>query len=199
MLRIAVTGGIACGKSRMALYLQSCSISVCDADDLAHAAFEPGTEVYYRVIDEFGAGIVDDKGIIDRKKLADIVFSDSSKLAELNKLVHPVVEHEISKWINVREQAGDKIAVVVIPLLFEAGMDGGWDAVVCVGCPPDLQQKRVMARGINVNECRRRIDAQMSIAEKMERSDFVIWNDGSEILFERKIDDVLKRIQEKTR
>ena len=198
MLRIAVTGGIACGKSRMALYLRSCSISVCDADDLAHAAFEPGTEVYYRVIDEFGSDIVSDKGIIDRKKLADIVFSDSSKLAELNKLVHPVVEHEISKWINVREQAGDKIAVVVIPLLFEAGMDGGWDAVVCVGCPPGVQQKRLMARGLDLNECRQRVNAQMSVEDKMERSEFVIWNDGSEILFEERIDDVFKRIREKT-
>jgi dephospho-CoA kinase len=198
MLRIAVTGGIACGKSRMALYLQSCGVPVCDADDLAHAAFDIGRTVYNDVVEKFGAGITDDSGTIDRSKLAAIVFGDSSKLKELNKLVHPAVEKEISKWLSAREAAGDKAAVVIIPLLFEAGMDRGWDAVICVGCPPDVQLQRLMARGLDIEQCRHRIDAQMSLDNKMEKSDFVIWNDGSEILFEKRIDDIFKRIQEKT-
>jgi len=198
MLRIAVTGGIACGKSRMALYLRSCGISVCDADDLAHEAFEPGRAVYNDVVEKFGVGVVAEDGIIDRKRLADIVFGDRSRLEVLNRLVHPAVEREISKWLNAREEAGDSIAVVIIPLLFEAGMDHGWDAVICVACPPDLQLQRLMQRGLDVEQCRLRVDSQMSMDEKMKRSEFVIQNDGSEILFEKRIDDILKRIQEKT-
>ena len=197
MVRIAVTGGIACGKSRMALYMESCGISVCEADELAHTALSPDTKVYAGIIDAFGEGILDEAGQIDRRKLGEVVFEDRGKLARLNALVHPYVKEKISNWIADQERLGQKMAVVIIPLLFEAGMESGWDAVICVGCHPDVQQKRLIGRGLSIEECRQRIAAQMPQSDKIKNSDFVIWNDGSESLFEQKIDDVLEMIQEK--
>jgi len=197
MVRIAVTGGIACGKSRMALYMESRGISVCEADELAHMALSPYTKVYADIIDAFGDGVLDEVGQIDRRKLGGIVFENRGKLELLNALVHPYVKDRISNWIVEQDCLGRKLAVVIIPLLFEAGMESGWDAVICIGSDPDVQQKRLIERGFSVEECRQRIAAQMPLDDKIKKSDFVIWNNGSESEFENKIDDVLEMIQEK--
>lgn len=197
MVHIAVTGGIGCGKSRLALYLQSCHIPVCEADELAHIALARGSKVYVDVVDEFGAGILDVYGEIDRSQLADIVFGNVKKLEILNELVHPGIKEAIARWLESEQKSGESIAVVIIPLLFEAGMDSGWDAIISVGCSDDIQQKRLMGRGLSKNQCRQRILAQIPIAEKMKQSDFAIWNDEDEASFEKKIEDVFKMIQER--
>jgi len=197
MVRIAVTGGIACGKSRVALHLQSRGIAVCEADTLAHRALASGGAAYRSVVSAFGNAILAEAGEIDRGKLGDIVFADPGRLAELNRLVHPTVKADIEDWFAGLEGRDCRLAVVVVPLLFEAGMASGWDAVICVGCSPDVQQARLMARGFDEEACRLRIAAQMTLTEKMKKSDFEIWNDGSVEQLEERVDDVLRSIQER--
>jgi dephospho-CoA kinase len=197
MVRIAVTGGIACGKSRMAEYLEACGIPVCDADAVAHRVLEPGGEAYAEVVEAFGPRVLGGDGEIDRVALGEIVFSDPRQMARLNGLVHPAVKAKIGHWLDAQTALLTPRVAVVAPLLFEAGMAEGWDAVVCVGCSPALQQSRLMERGIDAEGCVRRIEAQMGLAQKMAQSDFVIWNETSVAALEQQIDDVLKAIEER--
>lgn len=197
MVQIAVTGGIACGKSRVALHLQSCGIAVCEADMIAHRALASDGAAYRGVVRAFGEEILDDTGEIDRRRLGDIVFAVPDRLAELNRLVHPAVKAAISDWFAEQLRGECRLAVVVVPLLFEAGMEQGWDAVICVGCSPDVQQARLRSRGFDEEACRQRVAAQMALTEKMKRSDFEIWNDGSEEQLEERVDDVLRSIEER--
>jgi len=197
MVRIAVTGGIACGKSRLALYLQSCHIPILEADEVAHIALAQGTNVYKDVVSEFGIVILDASGGINRSKLADIVFGNEAKLDKLNSFVHPIVKREIDNWLEAEEKKGETQVVAIIPLLYESGMDCGWDAIIAVGCFAEIQRERLMKRGLNETLCRQIIASQMSVEEKMKNSEFTIWNNEDEVSFEKKIDNVLKTIQER--
>ncbi len=197
MIRIAVTGGIACGKSRVAAYLLECGIPVCEADTLAHAALALNGVVYCEVVNAFGAQILTDAAEIDRTKLGQLVFSDATQMAILNRLVHPVVKAEVDHWLRFRERETHPRVAVVIPLLFETEMVQGWDAVVCVGCSAEVQRFRLSARGFDAGESEYRIAAQMVLSEKMKRSDYVIWNDESVTALKQKVDDVLRLIEER--
>lgn len=179
MIRIAVTGGIACGKSLAASFMRAAGVAICEADTVAHALMEPGTAVFRRLLEEFGPGILSAGGGIDRRILGDMVFRDSEKRGRLNATVHPAVRVEIAQWLAREETAGTRIAAAVIPLLFEADMASGWDAVICITCAAPVQMARLQARGLNEADCRARLSAQMPLEEKSRKSDFTIRNDGS--------------------
>ena len=197
MVQIAVTGGIACGKSCVADFLEAHDIAVCDADKLAHSALAPEGAAYASVRAVYGDTILTDTGQIDRVKLGSIVFGDAEALAQLNQLVHPVVKMQLERWLAEKSTAGYRRVAVVVPLLFEADMAQGWDAIICVACPPDVQHSRLLERGLDAEECRQRVAAQLPLEEKMKRSDFVIWNDGTIASLESKIQTVLKLIEER--
>jgi dephospho-CoA kinase len=196
MLRVAVTGGIACGKSLVIAYLRSQGFAVCDADDIAHRTMAPGGTVYDAVVESFGSNIVDDTGQINRDRLSAIVFSDPRQLTRLNELVHPVVRQEIGDWLS-KQTSGVAAAFVEVPLLFEAGMAEGWDAIICVGCSDEVEKQRMRDRGLCEEDIEKRLSAQLPLQEKQNRSDFVIWNDGSRDELEQQISGVLKTIQER--
>ncbi len=176
IMKIALTGGIACGKSLVASILSARGVAICDADALAHRALEVGTETFAAVVDRFGEAILEPSGAIDRRRLAERVFSCAGDRADLNALVHPVVEAAWTAWLAERE---GQLAVVVVPLLFEAGYDGGWDAVVCVCASRGTRLERLRARGLTEAEARARMDAQWPEKEKAARADVVLWNDGT--------------------
>lgn len=199
MLRIAVTGGIACGKSHLASYVKARGIATCEADTLAHAVLANDDKVYASVVRTFGTGVLHADGSIDRRKLGELVFSESRQRVVLNRLVHPVVKQDVAHWLNEQELRRQRMAVVIVPLLFEAGMEKGWDAIICVGGETDVQIRRLRKRGFNTAASRRRVAAQMPLAQKAKRSDYVIWNDGSLEQFEVKIETVLNRIEETIR
>jgi dephospho-CoA kinase len=185
MVRMAVTGGIACGKSTVGAILAERGIPVCEADLLAHAEMQKGRPVFRAVVEAFGDGILDASGQIDRAGLGRQVFSDPEKLTRLNRLVHPAVREAWRRWLDERE--GDCCAAaVVIPLLYEVKEDQGWDAVVCVSSRTQMQLARLQERGLTEAEARSRMAAQMPLAAKMERADYVICNYGTiEILKEQ--------------
>ncbi|TFH17789.1 MAG: dephospho-CoA kinase [Lentisphaerales bacterium] len=178
MLKLAVTGGIACGKSRVGAFLREMNVAVCDCDSIAHDVMRRGSSVFDQVVDEFGSDLLDERGEIDRDRLGDIVFSSSEQRGILNGIVHPHVKAGWEQWLK---QIDEPVlaATVIVPLLFEGGFEEGWDRVVCVAAPLEKQLQRLAKRGFGEPEARRRISAQYDVTEKMKRSDVVLYNAGS--------------------
>lgn len=176
---VAITGGIACGKSLVGRCLRKQGVPVVDADDLVHLALRKGRPLYGRVVDVFGKKVVGDDGEIDRKRLGRIVFSDRKRLNTLNRIIHPEVRLAWRKWIAEQRRASCRMAAVIVPLLFETGMDTGWDATVCVISSRERQAIRARRRGWARGELSRREAAQMSVAEKAVLADYVIVNNGT--------------------
>jgi len=177
MLRVAITGGLACGKSVVGSFLAGNGVPVCDSDDLAHMAIAKGTFAYREILREFGKDILGPDGEIVRSRLGKIVFEDPGRRALLNAIVHPRVKRSWETWL--RRQRGYPFGIVVIPLLYETGQESAWDRVVCVGSLEVDQRARLRARGLKNREIDLRLAAQMPVWEKMERADHVIYNCGS--------------------
>lgn len=178
MLRIGLTGGIACGKSAVGDLLVADGIPVCDADGIAHETIRRGADVYANVVEAFGSGILDGVGEIDRKILGSRVFGCADDLARLNRLIHPEVRRRLDEWFAC-EAGRAGVAVAMVPLLFEVAGDWGWDRVICVTAPRRRQFDWLARRGLSPDEAARRIASQMPMEQKMAMADHVICNCGS--------------------
>jgi dephospho-CoA kinase len=168
MLRLGLTGGIASGKTAVAVMLREMGFAVLDADSLAHKLIEPGQPAYDEVVREFGASILDTGNRVDRTKLASIVFADPAKLARLNAILHPrvetVIHQQFAEWS--RNDTRD-VAFVEAALLIEAGYHKSLDGLVVTWCRPEQQLERLRARGFSDEDARRRISTQLPVAEKL--------------------------------
>ena len=195
MVRVALTGGIATGKSTVLRLLAAAGVPTIDADALARAAVAPGTPGFEAVRRRFGASVVSGAGALDRKKMAALVFADALARADLEAIVHPAVYHAITEWFrSVPPQT--PVAVADIPLLFETGRQGDFDTVVVVACPPEEQVRRVMARdGATEAEARARLAAQWPIERKVSAADRVIWTTGTHAETERQVAELLEGLQ----
>lgn len=191
-MKIALTGGIACGKSLAASYMTARGAEVCEADALGHAALEQDSEVYAAVVARFGDGALTEAGDIDRRILGRRVFESAEDRAALNALVHPVVEREWTAWLS---RVKDRPAVVVVPLLYEAGYGSGWDAVVCVSASRSVRMARLRERGMTDAEAKARIDAQWPEEKKIARADCVLWNDATRECLATQVDKVWNSIK----
>ena len=189
MKRIALTGGIACGKSTLAGMLAELGCRVADADAIVHTLEAPGGEAIGPLVAAFGPAARQDDGGIDRAWLGRLVFSDPVARARLNAIVHPLVREALARW---QLSAGGDVQVAVVPLLFEAGWEHGWDAVVCVACRAETQLRRLTARGLTAAEARARLAAQMPVEEKVRRADRVVWNDGDPAALRREAERLLE-------
>jgi len=168
MLRLGLTGGIASGKTAVATMLREMGFAVLDADSLAHKLTEPGQSAYDEVVREFGASILDTDARVDRAKLAAIVFADPAKLARLNAIVHPRVETAVHEQFAEWSRNGARDAAFVeAALLVEAGYHRNLDGLVVTWCRPEQQLERLRARGFSDEDARRRIAAQLPVAEKL--------------------------------
>lgn len=176
---IGVTGGIACGKSEVGRILGEMGFAVCDADRVAHDLMKKGTPVYTQVVDCFGAQILSDDGEISRPILGKTVFENPAQRETLNRLVHPAVRESLKRWISEKRGAGDN-AAVLIPLLFESGMqDLDWDAVLCVSSHEEEIFQRLETRGLSRDDAQRRIHSQMPLSKKEKLADHVVPNHGT--------------------
>ncbi len=189
MLRVALTGGIGTGKSYVVRALRSRSVPTLDADQLARAAVQPDQPACARLRDRFGPDILAGDGAIDRVRLGRLVFADATARAALEAVVHPPVREAIDQWFRrCRACTGARFAVADIPLLFETGRASVFDRVVVVACDAAIQLQRVMARdGLAAADARRRIAAQLPIAEKTARADAVVRTDGSFAATDRQV------------
>ena len=176
---LGVTGGIACGKSEVGRILNEMGYAVCDADRIAHELMKKGTPVFDQVVDRFGSQILAENGEISRPILGRIVFENPEQLEVLNRLVHPAVRESLGQWISGKRSAGEN-AAVLIPLLFESGMqDLDWDAVLCVSSHETDVVQRLEARGLSREEAEKRIHSQMPLMEKEKLADRVVPNHGT--------------------
>ena len=196
MLRVALTGGIATGKSYVLEQLRKRGVPCLDADALVHGITSAGTEATAAIADRFGGDVLAPDGGVDRAKLGPIVFADPAARAALEAIVHPAVYRAIEAGLRGLEALGDHpFAVVDVPLLYETGADVKFDRVVVTVCPPDLQLARLRERGISDTEARQRIAAQWPTDEKASRADFVIRTDGTFEDTDRQIDDVMHALR----
>lgn len=177
---MALTGGIATGKSHVRAQFEALGVPTIDADVLAREAVAPGTAGFSAVVARFGSDIVDATGMLDRKKLGAVVFADPVARRDLEAIIHPLVRQAIDDWFAALDASHHPFAIADIPLLYETGRDADFDAVIVAACDPDTQILRVMERdGLTEAEVRQRIAAQLPIDEKIRRADHVIRTDGS--------------------
>ena len=183
MLRVGLTGGIACGKSAVAAMFAEQGAYVADADQIVHNLYRPGQLVYIELIKRFGSTIVTPGGEIDRAKLASAAF-DGGRVEELNQIVHPAVIRQQDQWMR-EIAAKEPYAVIMVEaaLILEAGARDRFDKIIVVTCKPTQKVVRFASRtGVSEAEAQaevaRRSKAQMADEEKMRRADFVIDNSG---------------------
>jgi dephospho-CoA kinase len=177
MLRIALTGGIATGKSYCTAAFGHMGVAVIDADVLAREAVAPGTRGLDAVASRFGPAVIAADGSLDRPALGRIVFSDAKARRDLEAIVHPEVYRRIRDWFANRP-ARTRLALADIPLLFETGQQHDFDTVIVCACAPAEQLRRLVGRdGLSEADARARIAAQLPIHEKAARADYVIWTD----------------------
>lgn len=193
MLRVALTGGIATGKSHVLDQFRRRGVPCLDADALVHGVEAAGTESTRAIAARFGPDVIAADGSVDRGKLAPIVFADASARRDLEAIVHPAVYRAIAAGLRAFELAErPALALVDVPLLYESGRAGDFDKVIATVCPPEVQIARLLARGMSEGEARQRLAAQLPAADKGARADFVVRTDGSFANTERQVDELLE-------
>jgi dephospho-CoA kinase len=179
LIKVGLTGGIATGKSMTLDNWRQAGAVGIDADALAHQALLPKTPTWEEVVRTFGPKILNKDGMVNRPKLGKIVFADKMKREALNRIIHPAVEKMWTEDVEqLKREGAPKIAVVAIPLLYEIAVETQFDCVVVVGCSEPTQLARLRRKGLSKAQARARIRAQWPLQMKMDRADFVIWNDG---------------------
>ena len=178
--RIALTGGIATGKSWVRGRFEDLGIRSIDADVLAREAVAVGTPGLAAVVRRFGAETLLPSGALDRQKLAGIVFADPDARRDLEAIVHPEVRRATDEWFALLDPRAHPWALADISLLYETGRDRDFDAVIVVACDPETQVRRMIDRdGLSEHDARQRLAAQLPIAEKVAKADYVIRTDGT--------------------
>ena len=188
MNTLALTGGIACGKSLFGSFLAQLGADVVDTDDLVHRLHAPGGEAAKAVEHAFGSEYLAPDGGTDRAKLARLVFSEPSARLRLESIVHPLLRGTLLAWRDAPAAPGAApLRVAQIPLLFETGWTDGWTFTATVETSSEKSRlARLRARGLSDEEARARIAAQLPAAERIARADFTVLNDGTpDELFEK--------------
>lgn len=177
---IGITGSIGTGKSTVSNLIRDLGFAVLDADDIAKQQLEKGTQGFQEVVKSFGSSILNDVGEIDKKKLAEAVFGNQKDLARLEGIIHPLVQQEVVRLKNRYQNQGAPVLFYDVPLLFEKKMEKKFDAVLLVACNPENQFKRIQKRNSwSIEEIKRRLENQLPLEYKREKSQFIIENDGS--------------------
>jgi dephospho-CoA kinase len=176
---VGLTGGVGSGKSTVAEMLRELGAQVVDADEAAHAVYEPGSPGFDAVVREFGDEYVDG-GRIDRSRLGELVFHDNDARRRLNSIVHPLVRDWMAQRTAEAAERGVEVVVQDVPLLFENGLERLFSTVVLVYAPEEVQVERLVSgRGFTPERARAMIAAQMPIENKRGLAHHVINNSGA--------------------
>jgi dephospho-CoA kinase len=195
LLKVALTGGIATGKSYVVDRFREHGVTCLDADEIAHAVTSAGTEAAASIAARFGHDVLAPDGSVDRARLGSIVFADPAARKELEAIVHPAVYRVLRAAIAALEATGTSLAIADVPLLFETGAEREFDRVIVAACPAALQIARLVARGLTEAAARLRLAAQWPIEQKAARADFVIATDGTFDETNRQVEQVLTALR----
>ena len=177
MLKVALTGGIATGKSYVLARLRDRGVPTIDADEIVHEALGAGTPTTQSHCHPVRQRLPEAGRRIDRTLLGAKVFGDPESRLQLEAIIHPVVYETIQRWYETLDRP---MGVASVPLLFETHREGDFDFVAVTVCPPEQQLQRILDRDrISEEEARQRIAAQMPAEEKAQRADFVILTGGT--------------------
>jgi dephospho-CoA kinase len=190
-LLVGLTGNIASGKSTVARQFADRGATIIDADVLARQAVEPGSDGLARIVDRWGADVLDDDGQLDRAALRIRVFPDHDELEALNDIVHPEVTRRRDRLVAEARERGDRVVVCDLPLLFERHLAGEFHRIVLVDAPRPLRLERLMRdRHLDETDALDMIAAQMPAELKRARADFVIDNTGTLAALDAKVTPV---------
>ena len=191
MLRVGLTGGIGSGKSEVARRLVAHGAVLIDADLAAREVVVPGSGGLKRIAAAFGDDVLGPDGSLDRARLGEIVFKDPELRAQLNAIVHPLVRQWMLAAERTAVQAADPPGPIIVhdvPLLAESRGKGGFDLVIVVDVPPELQIERLVGqRGMTPDQAGARMNAQASREQRLEVADIVIDNSGSLADLDRRV------------
>ena len=181
MIILGLTGGIACGKSTVSSYLKELGAPIVDADAIAIALAEPGQPLYNAFVEHFGAAVaLQADGTLNRAGIGAVVFRDENERRWMDGVTHPIIKAEVEKQLKSLAEAGNKVAVIDVPLLYEVGWDDICDKVWVVYVSAEVQLDRLIKRnGLTEQLAKDRINSQMAVAEKARRADTVIDNSGT--------------------
>jgi dephospho-CoA kinase len=195
MVKVALTGGIATGKSYVLDQFRRRGVPCLDADALAHGVMAAGTEASTAIAARFGPEMLAPDGSVDRARLGPVVFADAAARRDLEAIVHPAVYRAITAGIRAFELTGDAaLAIVDVPLLYETGAESKFDKVIVTECPPDVQIARLMERGLAEPAARQRLAAQLPTRDKAARADFVVRTDGTFAETDSQIERILRAL-----
>ncbi|ORI95154.1 dephospho-CoA kinase [Leuconostoc mesenteroides] len=198
MLTIGLTGGIATGKSIVSALLRQAGFPIVDADIVAREVVEPGTPTLEKIKLAFGPGIIDN-GVLDRRKLGQIVFEDGAQLKKLNDIMQPAISSAMADKINFWRLQNVPILVLDVPLLFERDYDKNKsvDKIIVVTASKEIQLFRLENRDQLSNmEARNRVKAQLPMSQKIARADYVIDNNGRIEDLQEQVTVLIKKIKE---
>ena len=191
MLVVALTGGIGAGKSTVAQCFAELGALVIDADQLARMVIERGTDGFAEVLLRFGDEVILN-GDIDRKKLAEIVFSDASARADLEAIIHPRIQAIFAEAVTDLDH--DDILIYEIPLLAETNAAEKFDYVITVESDLELRKERLLKRGLYISQIEKRIAAQASPESREALADTVIYNNSDEDSLLRQVENLWESV-----
>ena len=197
MKRYALTGGFGTGKSTVGRIFEDLGIPRIDADILVHKLMESGGDVWREIVATFGEEVLQNDQNIDRRRLAEIIFSDAKKRKQLEAIVHPKVRETMHQEMERLSKEGKTKVILEIPLLFEAGWDREekLDAILVVTCDEKTQQERAAKKfGLSAEAIKARISAQLPLAEKTKKATFVIDNSKELAATRREVEEIFKQL-----
>ena len=191
MLIVALTGGIGSGKSLAGKYFAELGAIVVDSDELSRSVIERGTSGFDEVVSSFGDEILSD-GLIDRAKLAAVVFADPEKRKSLEKIIHPKVREAFESLVS----ASPKSSVVInqIPLLVETDGASRFQYVITVSAKEEVRRERLLAKGFSNHEITKRLAAQVSDLERENIADAVLNNDRDQDSLLRSVENLYENV-----
>lgn len=197
MQRVALTGGIATGKTYVLGRLAAAGIPTVDADELAHALIQPYTPSWVAITKYFGRKILDETDNINRKKLGALVFTNTDARRTLEGIIHPEVYQNIGHWFESLEtDGGTPFAVAAIPLLYETSHETEFDQVLVAACKPKTQIQRMMKRNnATKTEVLQRLSAQLPIEDKVNRTEYIIQTDGTFQNTDQQVEAIIKILE----
>jgi dephospho-CoA kinase len=175
--RVALTGGIASGKTAVANEFAALGVPVLDTDQIARDVVQPGSPALEQIVSTFGASALDSDGHLDRRRMRALVFGDAEARKKLEEITHPAIRTELAR---LSKAAGSAYQIHAIPLFAEGGAKGNYDCVLVVDCPEALQIRRLMGRdGVSEAQARQSLAAQATREQRLAVANDVIVNDGT--------------------